>query len=239
MRALNALLFLALTGCGGDCSCGSGGAEQTSEKTGANLPPLPKEAPSQKVLAEWVEPTPDESAKLDAIRAQAAAHGDAGLPAQPVRTTPEKLAAILAGKVARFTAEGDAAEATIELGTATVPVATRHYRDGKRTLYLKITDTSPVPEAARTIIDSLGKSEEAAGTFSRGGLVRGYPGVFSYSPRHLSAKGALLVDGRLLLELRISPGTDPDEPRSVLEALDWSGVAPAQGPAGGSAGSGG
>lgn len=233
-RVLDAVLLAVLAGCGSDCSCGrKGGAVGEAGGTpGTVLAPLPKDAPSTSVLAEWVEPTPDEATKLEAIRAQAAAHGDAGLPAQAVRTTPDTLAGVLAGRLARFTAQGEATEATIQLGTANVPVATRHYRDGERTLYLKITDVSPVPAAARTIIDGLSKSEESAGTFARGGLVRGYPGVFSYSPRHTSGKAALLVDGRLLIELRVSPTTDPNETRSVLEAMDWSAVAKAVGPDG-------
>jgi hypothetical protein len=97
-------------------------------------------------------------------------------------------------------------------------------------IYLKVTDTQGAPELRAPVIAALTQTSDSGGYLTRGGFVRGYPAVLTYSLGHRSGKAALLIGGRYLLEARIEPVDDPDEIAQILGALDWSRLAPRDGP---------
>lgn len=252
-RHLRPWLVLLLGSCAPPCSCdcdgtlgtnfttstGSGkGSTRAGGAAGASAPTGPGGgaagradiAPSDAVLEQWAKPEEGVAERLE--QAKERLRIPDGESKSPVKVPAPKgeLGDVLERSILAFDAREDLREGTVRFGEATLAVASREYGDGDRTLYLKLTDTAAAPRAHEEVIDALTQHGTQAGTFVRGDIVHGYPGIFSYSPTHASGKAALLVAERYLVELRIQPTSDPEEARKVLEALDWSDLAPAQGP---------
>lgn len=262
MRGWRPCLVLLLGGCVAPCSCDCDGNISTSTSTGTvkdgtqrpsalgrDGGPVPGDpgaatpagggfagrsalAPENDVLAAWASSDEEVTRKLSKVQQRLRKKLDAKPGESPKKVEGDALGAVLAHSLGDFVAAEDFRAGEIRFAEKGLPVVSREYADGDRNLYVKVTDTGAAPRAHETVIELLTDQGRRAGTFVRGGFVRGYPGVFSYSPRHASTKGALVVAERFLIELRIRNSTDPDDARRVFEALDWSDLAPDEGPDG-------
>lgn len=254
MRGMRPWLLLLLGSCAPPCSCDCGGEVDTYLTTGKSTSKASATrssasgstttpgggaagrsaiAPSDEELGKWAAPQDDVAQRLVDAKERLRIVPDAG--AQVAAKKPlgkGDLGDVLERSIGDFSAREDLNEGTVRFGEAVLPVASREYGDGDRTLYLKLTDTAAAPAVHQQVIEELTQSGKRAGTFVRGDIVRGYPGIFSYSPTHASSKAALLVGERYLIELRIHPTPDPEEARRVFEALDWSDLAKPKGPDG-------
>ncbi len=193
------------------------------------------EAPvPQDVLEQWAKPDKAELARLkNASRRLAATKASAS------KTSATALGAVFPTRIAGFSASEPAGTGKVRVGAVETPVASRNYRGATRgtqsaaeapQLYVKFTDTSATPEMRKPVVEALTQSTVGGGYYTRGAFVNGWPAVLTYAPAHRAGKAAVLVGDRFLLEARVSPVDDPEGIVTLLEALDWSALAPRKGP---------
>lgn len=171
-----------------------------------------------------------EAANKDRARLEGAKKRLFGVKATGPAVAVATLGGVFPGRFRGLAAKGAAGTGTVPVGTNKVPVASRSYgaEAGAKVpgdIYLKWTDTGPAPELRAAVVAALTEVSEVGGYLTRGGFVRGYPAVLTYSSRHRAGKAAVLVGDRYLLEARIEPVGDPKEIARVLGELDWSRLA--------------
>lgn len=256
MRAWQPLLLIAagLGGCGQSCSCSCDGeapkapiAAPTAGKATATTAapaaasttqasgPTPQGggageggaiAPDDPTLKRWLDGAKADKSRLLGAKKRLEA-------AQPIvaAATPAALGAVFPAKFAGFAAQAPAGTGSVNVGTTPLPVASRSYQGPKSAgapgdIYLKLTDTSAARQMRAPVIAALTETSSIGGYHTRGGFVRGYPAVLTYSAQHRSGKAAVLLGDRYLLEARIEPVSSPEDIATTLGQLDWSRLVP-------------
>jgi hypothetical protein len=252
MREWRTLILLsALAGCDGSCACeGETTAAEAAGRTAppaatpanasaageaASAPPTGGASgagagATGAVATAWDGPAAQrwlDAAKADGKKLDAEAKRLVALKVVATKTTPAALASSLPARVGGFAASAPAGSGTVNAGSASLPVASRTYQAPKSAaepgdVYLKLTDTGAAPELRAPVIAALRETSVVDGYYTRGGFVRGFPAVLTYSTKHRAGKAAVLIGDRYLLEARIVPVASPDKIATLLGQLDWS-----------------
>ena len=119
-----------------------------------------------------------------------------------------------------FRAAVPVSNATRKLGEASIPVATREYRDGRKALRVKITDTSQAASIRQQFTEQLLQvGNEVAGN-QRGVVLGGAPAVQSFYPKRRTSRAVLLVGARYLIEIEVDDTAAADDAAKVAQALN-------------------
>lgn len=144
-------------------------------------------------------------------------------------TTQVELGAVLGTKLGKLTAEGDASSTVREGDDARLAVSARNYKDGSKTVRVKVTDTALLPKARRVVSNRLLLLGNDTVGQERGVFVRGYPGVLAHFDDQKVSRATVIVNGRYLIQVMVRGASAPDEALKVIEQLDWRKLAPKQG----------
>jgi hypothetical protein len=232
-----AVVVLALaSGCGDSCACGereAGDAPAASTVAAAGsaaaVPAHAQGAAGAEAqigeAASWL-PAPDSELTRQLTAAQQALEDERmqdALAAQDVLTGP------LGDRFAGLKADGELSSTVREGGDAKLAVAARNYKDGDRTVRVKITDTGLLPNARRVVSRRLTMIGNAAVGSERGAFVRGYPAVVAHFPEQQVSRASAVLANRYLVQVMVRGAKEPDDALRVIEQLDFGKLAPKQG----------
>jgi hypothetical protein len=231
MRAGSVVLATAtlLAACTDSCACGNGG----------EAPPVSQVQPSAQAGVEAVaaatasdagdgvqqhpawSPAPDSELTRKLTQAKAALETDK---TYDKLATDKTLGGALADKLGAFEAEGPAAFAVREGGGVQLPVSARSYRDGDKTVRIKVTDTGQMPSTRRVVSGRLTMIGNDAVGNERGLLLRDKePAVTAYFEAQRASRASAVIAGRYLVQVMVNNTDQADDALRVLERIDPKG----------------
>lgn len=124
-----------------------------------------------------------------------------------------------------FKADGDMKGGTRGIGAMQATEVKRRYKAGDKDLRLKILDTSMVPmmRAAFTMAQNI--KEDTTSGMKRGTKVLGHPAIVEWKKSTNRSKLSILVAGRFVVGLELSPSKDPEEVLTVAKSLKLADLA--------------
>jgi hypothetical protein len=226
---LSSVVLAVLAGCAD--ACGAKPAEPPAPKPAATTataadPAAVKTPPAPVPPRPAWQPAPDSEMTRQLRAAQAAIEQDHAF---DKLASEKQLRSALGNKIDEFAADGDASSSAGGDGPAKLAVAARNYKSGTSLARVRITDTGLLPTARRTVSGHLTLVGNEAAGHEVGAFVRGYPAVLGhYDTQHMSRATALIGE-RYLVQITVESAAQPDAAQHLLEALDWSQLAPKQG----------
>jgi hypothetical protein len=234
-----AILLLA-SGCTESCACGEGAGEQSGAKApqpaAAGQPAAARPgdgpggpggggAPQIGEAATWL-PAPDSQLTRQLAAAKQALETTE---VEKKLTDGKLLSRPLADRLGTLQAESATSSTVREGSDAKLAVSARNYKQGSKTVRVKITDTGMLPNARGVVSRRLTMiGSEAVGN-ERGAFVRGYPAVIAHFPEQQVSRASAVIGSRYLVQVMVRGATGAEDALRVIEQLDFGQLAPKQG----------
>lgn len=224
-----AMLVLSAA-CTDSCACGEGETASSGIEPAGNAPNAanagaasvetparPDAGPAAVSRLSWT-PAPDSELTRKLQAAKAALETDE---VYPELAKQESLAKLLADELAGFTAIAKAATTVRAGDEAELAVAARNYRNGPKTMRIKVTDTAKLPGARRAVSGRLTMiGNEAVGN-ERGVFIRGNnPAVIAHYQQQRVSRASAMVGNRYLFQVLINNTDQAEEALRVLEQIE-------------------
>jgi hypothetical protein len=230
-----AVLLLA-SGCTESCACGEGGGDEPATKSGQPAAAGKTAAafgdgagggtPQIGQAANW-QPAPDSELTRQLAAAKQAL--EATSEPETTLTDGKLIARPLADSLGSLKAESPISSTVREGNDAKLAISARNYKQGSKTVRVKITDTGMLPNARGVVSRRLTMVGNGAVGNERGVFVRGYPAVLAHFPDQKVSRASAVIGSRYLVQVMVRDAADAEDALRVIERLDFGQLAPKQG----------
>ncbi|MDD9965441.1 MAG: hypothetical protein OXR73_04395 [Myxococcales bacterium] len=230
MRRLAWFALLLSVGCSDSClGCSEGQPRPEANRTKPSPKPKPKPAvietdggiegvrPPQLTVHHKQREAGPELEALQAVKQRL----KRSMAVRDTLASPKQLAGALPDQLGTFMAQAEATEGPTQALGQSIRGVKRTYRDGSRAAIVKVTDAGKSPGLLTPVLDRLTFVGEAPVGSERGVLIGESPAIVSHYAEHQNSRLTAIVDGHLLIEVRISGTDDPDAARKLFDRLTF------------------
>lgn len=180
-----------------------------------------EDGPTAKRTAQNTEGTPG-SGEIDLSAVDGVKRADPSLPT----INWEKFLPFAPDSLDGYVAEGPAEGRTVQLSKgAALPTLKRVYHRDKLSMELEFVDATHAP-MVRTLVEVMQNQDQSQDEkIMKGIVINGYKGVIQWHPETRAGRAAVVIEGRYVVNVKISPTTSPDPAIAMLKKLDLEGFA--------------